>query len=31
LGNTHFLFSDLNNRQIADLVLTFLSDKQLDR
>jgi hypothetical protein len=30
-GNTHFLFSDLNNRQIADLVLTFLSDKQLDR
>jgi hypothetical protein len=30
-ARTHFLFSDLNNRQIADLVLTFLSDKQLDR
>jgi pimeloyl-ACP methyl ester carboxylesterase len=30
-GNTHFLFSDLNNRQIADLVFKFLSDKQLDR
>lgn len=30
-GNTHFLFSDLNNGRIADLVAQFLSDKRLDR
>ncbi len=29
-GNTHFPMSDLNNKQIADLVLQFLSDKKLD-
>jgi pimeloyl-ACP methyl ester carboxylesterase len=29
-GNTHFLMSDLNNIQIADLVSKFLADKQLD-
>ena len=29
-GNTHFPFSDLNNRQIADLISKFLSDKELD-
>lgn len=30
-GNTHFLFSDLNNVQIADLVSDFLEKKGLDR
>jgi hypothetical protein len=30
-GNTHFIFSDLNNVQIADLVSKFLAEKQLDR
>ncbi len=30
-GNSHFLFSDLNNVQIADLVSGFLQEKQLDR
>jgi len=30
-GNTHFLMSDLNNVQIADLVSAFLADKKLDR
>jgi hypothetical protein len=30
-GNTHFIFSDLNNIQIADLVSTFLAEKHLDR
>lgn len=30
-GNTHFIFSDLNNVQIADLVSTFLAEKHLDR
>jgi alkylhydroperoxidase/carboxymuconolactone decarboxylase family protein YurZ len=29
-GNTHFIFSDLNNIQIADLVSKFLADKGLD-
>ncbi|EGI77177.1 alpha/beta hydrolase [Hylemonella gracilis] len=29
-GNTHFLMSDLNNVQIADLVSKFLSEKKLD-
>jgi len=30
-GNTHFLFSDLNNVEIADLVGAFLAGKKLDR
>lgn len=29
-GNTHFLMSDLNNVQIADLVSKFLTEKKLD-
>ncbi|MFG6415053.1 alpha/beta fold hydrolase [Roseateles sp. DC23W] len=29
-GNTHFLMSDLNNVQIADLVSAFLIEKKLD-
>ena len=29
-GNTHFLFSDLNNVQIADQVSKFLAEKKLD-
>ncbi|MDF3888513.1 alpha/beta hydrolase [Cupriavidus basilensis] len=29
-GNTHFLMSDLNNVQIADVVMTFLAEKKLD-
>jgi Alpha/beta hydrolase family len=29
-GNTHFPFSDLNNLQIADLMLQFLKEKGLD-
>lgn len=29
-GNTHFLMSDLNNVQIADLVSKFLHEKKLD-
>lgn len=29
-GNTHFLMSDLNNVQIADLVSRFLADNKLD-
>jgi pimeloyl-ACP methyl ester carboxylesterase len=29
-GNTHFLMSDLNNVQIADLVSNFLAEKKLD-
>ncbi|MEB1611113.1 alpha/beta fold hydrolase [Xanthomonas campestris pv. campestris] len=29
-GNTHFLMSDLNNVEIADLVSRFLADKKLD-
>lgn len=29
-GNTHFLMSDLNNVQIADLVSTFLAENKLD-
>lgn len=30
-GNTHFPFSDLNNRQIADLMSEFLHKKGLDK
>lgn len=30
-GNTHFPFSDLNNRQIADLMSEFLKKKSLDQ
>ncbi|GAB3788696.1 alpha/beta hydrolase [Dyella agri] len=30
-GNTHFIFSDLNNVQIADLVSKFLAEKHLDQ
>ena len=29
-GNTHFLMSDLNNVQIADLVSRFLAENKLD-
>lgn len=29
-GNTHFLFSDLNNVEIADQMSEFLSEKELD-
>lgn len=29
-GNTHFPFSDLNNREIADLMSAFLKSKRLD-
>lgn len=29
-GNTHFMFSDLNNPQIADLLSSFLAQKHLD-
>ena len=29
-GNTHFMFSDLNNVEIADQVSAFLADKKLD-
>lgn len=29
-GNTHFLMSDLNNVQIADLVSKFLAEKDLE-
>lgn len=29
-GDTHFLFSDLNNTQILDHITTFLTSKQLD-
>jgi pimeloyl-ACP methyl ester carboxylesterase len=29
-GNTHFMFSDLNNLQIADLLSSFLAQKHLD-
>jgi hypothetical protein len=29
-GNTHFPFSDLNNLKIADLMYTFLENKQLN-
>lgn len=28
-GNTHFMFSDLNNKQIAELVFKFLSENKL--
>ena len=30
-GNTHFMFSDLNNVEIADQVSTFLEEKGLDK
>lgn len=30
-GNTHFMMSDLNNLEIADLVSKFLAEKKLDR
>ena len=29
-GNTHFPFSDLNNKQVADLMSKFLAEKKLD-
>jgi hypothetical protein len=29
-GNTHFPFSDFNNKQVADLMSKFLSDNRLD-
>jgi hypothetical protein len=29
-GNTHFLMSDLNNVEIADLVSQWLTEKKLD-
>jgi len=29
-GNTHFPFSDINNREIADLLLKYLKEKGLD-
>lgn len=29
-GNTHFMFSDVNNLQIADLLSSFLAEKRLD-
>jgi pimeloyl-ACP methyl ester carboxylesterase len=29
-GNTHFPFSDLNNKQVADLMMKFLTLKRLD-
>lgn len=30
IGNTHFLMSDLNNGEIADLIAKFLAEKRLD-
>ena len=30
-GNTHFIMSDLNNVQIADLILKWLKEKELDK
>lgn len=30
-GNTHFLFSDLNNLEVADLLSQYLHDKGLDK
>ncbi len=30
-GNSHFIFSDLNNVQVADLMSTFLHEKGLDK
>ena len=30
-GNTHFMFSDLNNLQVADLLSGWLKQKELDR
>jgi pimeloyl-ACP methyl ester carboxylesterase len=29
-GNTHFIMSDLNNKEIADLLTTWLKEKKLD-
>lgn len=31
MGNTHFPFADLNNRQIAEELMTWLKQKKLDR
>ena len=30
-GNTHFAFSDLNNREVADLMSKFLAQKGMDK
>ena len=30
-GNTHFMFSDLNNVELADLLSTWLAEKKLDK
>ena len=30
-GNTHFLMSDLNNAEIADLLAGWLHDNELDK
>jgi hypothetical protein len=30
-GNTHFLFAELNNVQLADLLSEWLKEKGLDR
>ena len=30
-GNTHFMFSDLNNIEIADLLSKWLAEKGLDK
>lgn len=30
-GNTHFMFSDLNNVEIADLLSNWLAEKGLDK
>ena len=30
-GNTHFPFSDLNNREVADLMSKFLAQKGMDK
>lgn len=29
-GNTHFAFSDLNNQEVADQIMAFLAEKNLD-
>ena len=30
-GNTHFMFADLNNMEIADLLSKWLAEKGLDK
>jgi hypothetical protein len=30
-GNTHFIMSDLNNKEIADLIAKWLKEKELDK